>query len=215
MSIYKKSLEQRLQQVAVDCCGHDEYVTAIVRQFACQSVTEYMQHYKRELCSIQSLLGISTDELNNMTYQQMAKVIDDMLFETPSCGDGYLYEVINYLMKPLLQLQSEEISAEKQVESQTVGKISLCERLRSVTKSQKQLMCEMNVEGVLCHMDYMLGGEKFSCSCMQHFEHHGAETIRTLVRNSEQMPCEERNKIRYHLMIEPFAALEASETTNK
>lgn len=211
MNSKKEPLAERIQLVELGCCAHAEYIEAIIRQFAQQNIVEYMQQYEQELHSIQSLLGISCDGLKNMTYQQLCKAIDDMLFETPSCGDGYLYGIIDQLMQPLLREEQVENAVITSLEQQK----TLEQRLKPTIPPKEQLMCGMNVEGVLCNMDFLVGGETFTRTFMQYFEPYGAETICELIKRSEQMPHEERDRIRYRLMIEPFAALEACETANR
>lgn len=207
MQVKQKPLAERIQKVSSDYCAHDEYVEAIIRQFAEQNITDYMQQHEQEMCSIQFLLSLSSDELEKMTYQQLSKVIDDMLFETPSCGDGYLYEAIDHLIQPLLS-EKQTKTAQNEPKMQ---KIPLAQRLKSVKPPKEQLMCGMTVEGMLCYMDCLLGVDKFTRCYMQHFLHYGAETICELLKHSEQMPYEERCRIRHRLMIEPFADLERND----
>ena len=61
---------------------------------------------KAELERLRSTLGLSREQVQSMTYKQLAKALDDRLSVTPSCGGADLYDAAVLLLPPLLNKQS-------------------------------------------------------------------------------------------------------------
>ena len=87
---------------------------------------------------------------------------------------------------------------------------SLDERLGNTDNALEDcIMCAMDVEGLLPFMDKMISPHDthFADVYDDYFRQYGDKTFEVLIRESADMPKEERRNVQYHLLIEPFARL--------
>ena len=106
MKIERFPLQDRLALLDTGRCAHPEYAAAIIHRFADMTLPEYFRGFEAELERLRSTLGLSREQVQSMTYKQLAKALDDRLSVTPSCGDAYLYDAAVLLLPPLLNKQS-------------------------------------------------------------------------------------------------------------
>ena len=102
MKIERFPLQDRLALLDTGRCAHPEYAAAIIHRFADMTLPEYFQGFEAELERLRSTLGLSREQVQSMTYKQLAKALDDRLSVTPSCGGADLYDAAVLLLPPLL-----------------------------------------------------------------------------------------------------------------
>ena len=108
MRIERFPLQDRLDLLDTGRCAHPEYAAAIIHRFADMPLPEYFRGFEAELERLRSTLGLSREQVQSMTYKQLAKALDDRLSVTPSCGDAYLYDAAALLLPPLLDTPPEQ-----------------------------------------------------------------------------------------------------------
>ena len=113
MKIERFPLQDRLALLDTGRCAHPEYAAAIIHRFADMTLPEYFQGFEAELERLRSTLGLSREQVQSMTYKQLAKALDDRLSMTPSCGDAYLYDAAALLLPPLLDTPPEQTELEE------------------------------------------------------------------------------------------------------
>lgn len=72
MNIKKLPLAQRLERLAQDRPAYLEYAAAIIRHIASMPITSYMADCAAALEQLGPLLGLSQEQVNAMTYQDVA-----------------------------------------------------------------------------------------------------------------------------------------------
>ena len=206
-------LTERMNLLRTGCCAHEEYAAASVYRFAHLSMADYFWGFPEQLAKLEFLTGIPHERMEAMTYQQLAKQIADTLYETPFCGDGYLYAAIDLLAVPLMeepQLPDYDEADDLHQSPAASQIIPLEQRLHTADILQDCVMPSMGVESLLYFLDKLVAtpSTRFQQMYQQYFQDYGQCTYSELVRDSEQMPEEERRTIRLNLMITPFAQLE-------
>ena len=85
MKIERFPLQDRLALLDTGRCAHPEYAAAIIHRFADMTLPEYFQGFEAELERLRSTLGLSREQVQSMTYKQLAKLIRFLpeLPETP------------------------------------------------------------------------------------------------------------------------------------
>ena len=205
-------LTERMNLLRTGCCAHEEYAAASVYRFAHLSMADYFWGFPEQLAKLEFLTGIPHERMEAMTYQQLAKQIADTLYDTPSCGDGYLYAAIDLLAVPLMeepQLPDYDETDDLPQSPAAPQVISLEQRLHTADILQECVMLSMVVESLFYILDKLSAAPSIIQQMyQQYFQNYGQRTYSELVRDSDRMPEEERRTIRLNLMIVPFAQVE-------
>lgn len=194
-------------------CAHQEYIAAEICRFANLPIRTYFDGMEGDLAKLAQLTGISHKTLQNMTYMQAAREIDDKLNSISPCGNRHLHEAIEILAAPLVQLYNGQAEHEEKARlvpiTNAVQRISLDQRLANKITLADCIMLNMEINGFLLFMDELAGsGRHFETIYLQYFQEYGSQSFISLIAESVQMPTEQREKIQYNLLIHPFARLD-------
>jgi len=127
-----------------------------------------------DLAKMAQLTGISHKTLQDMTYMQAAREIDDKLNSTSSCGDRHLHDALEILAAPLVQLYNgqgeHEEKARPSPTTNAAQCVSLDQRLANKITLADCIMLNMETKGFLLFMDDMAGsGRHFETIYLQCF----------------------------------------------
>lgn len=75
MEIRKISLENRIQRIKEHSSAYPEYVAKVFSKFAKTPLSDYLSGFPKELKTVQRKLGITEEEAETITYQEMAYVV--------------------------------------------------------------------------------------------------------------------------------------------
>ena len=95
MKIERFPLQDRLALLDTGRCAHPEYAAAIIHRFADMTLPEYFRGFEAELERLRSTLGLSREQVQSMTYKQLAKALD-VRFPSgtlTAAGDGFPIQV--------------------------------------------------------------------------------------------------------------------------
>ena len=196
MKIERFPLQDRLALLDTGRCAHPEYAAAIIHRFADMTLPEYFRGFEAELERLRSTLGLSREQVQSMTYKQLAKALDDRLSVTPSCGDAYLYDAAVLLLPPLGQ--------------PLLPPRSLEERLKAGLTPRDCVLVDMEAGSLIRFMDELVApcAAEFKAIYEQYFQQYGNKTVSELAADYVAMPEAERQTVLYELLIHPFASLE-------
>ena len=213
MQIEQQPLRERIDLLNAGYCAHREFIAASIYRFANLPMTTYFLGLEPELTKLEGLIGLSHKDTQSMTYRQIARRIDERLYLTPSCGDAYLYAAIELMAAPLMKAPGERAEPIEQMRDPTNAagrRRSLDERIGNNDNALEDcIMCAMDVEGLLPFMGKIISPHDthFADVYDDCFRQYGDKTFEVLIRESANMPKEERRNVQYHLLIEPFARL--------
>lgn len=215
MHIEKIPLQERIDLLNDSCCAHQEYIAAEIYRFADLPITTYFDGMEDKLTSLEQLFDIPHDTMQDMTYMQLVSTIHD----TPYCGEECLHEAMELLAAPLARLYNGQPEHDgKDNAPQGVKKsqrMSLEKRLENRVTLENCIMLNMDVKDFLLFMDEMVstGGTRFESVYARYFQEYRDQTFVPLIAESGKMTAEQRNDIRYNLLIRPFARLDQSHRT--
>ena len=163
---------------------------------------------------LRSTLGLSREQVQSMTYKQLAKALNDRLSVTPSCGDAYLYDAAVLLLPPLLDTLPEQTELEEDgappLGQPLLPPRSLEERLKANLPPRDSVLGDMEAGSLIQFMDELVApcAAEFTAIYEQYFRQYGNKTVSELAADCAEMPEAERQTVLYELLIHPFASLE-------
>ena len=198
MKIERFPLQDRLAMLDTGRCAHPEYAAAIIHRFADMTLPEYFQGFEAELERLRSTLGLSREQVQSMTYKQLAKALDDRLSVTPSCGDAYLYNTAALLLPPLLGAPPEQTELEEDgappLGQPLLPPRSLEERLKAGLTPRDCVLVDMEAGSLIRFMDELVApcAAEFTAIYEQYFQQYGNKTVSELAADCAAMPEAER-----------------------
>ena len=159
MKIERFPLQDRLALLDTGRCAHPEYAAAIIHRFADMTLPEYFRGFEAELERLRSTLGLSREQVQSMTYKQLAKALDDRLSVTPSCGGADLYDAAALLLPPLLGAPPEQTEEEARALPQRQPLLpprSLEERLKAGLTPRDCVLVDMEAGSLIRFMDELV-----------------------------------------------------------
>ena len=178
------------------------------------TLPEYFRGFEAELERLRSTLGLSREQVQSMTYKQLAKALDDRLSVTPSCGDAYLYDAAALLLPPLLGAPPEQTELEEDgappLGQPLLPPRSLEERLKANLPPRDSVLGDMEAGSLIQFMDELVApcAAGFTAIYEECFQQYGNKTVSELAADCAEMPETERQTVLYELLIHPFASLE-------
>lgn len=212
MQIEKISLEERLERLRDGLCAHQEYYAVEIYRFANLPITTYLGNNEEELRQLASHMNISCDELRTMTYKQVARDINDKIY---NCGDTFWCSAGEVLVLPLMRAYNcQTANTEKDAVLQKQNKprrIPLDERLKDSFALEDLAFPGMDVASFMLFMDELVdsgGWGRFELDYQSNLQQFGDHTIASLAAASAQMTEKQREDFYYHLLIKPFGWLD-------
>jgi hypothetical protein len=210
LSFPKVTLQERIALIKDGLCAHDEYVFSLIHQFVSLPVPAYFRGAEEALARVEYLLDMPHEEVAKMTYQQLVRKLDVKFYYTMTGADDYLYEAIENIAVPLIKTRDRLLSTDQLRQAPIVNaapqRISLDERLgHNSTALEDCLLCCVEVEGLLLFLEskYNYFGYVYD----KYFQKYGERTFMEVIRNSGDMPEQERHDVQYHLLVDLFSRL--------
>lgn len=210
MLIEKIPLDVRIECLGSGFCAHSEYTAALINRFAGQSLNEHFRGMDNELAQLMRLMDISDGD---MQYKQLANKIYGLMDKFPPDS---IHEAISLLAAPIIgRINGREESEAQETPKQRrqIDRISLDARLKDKAPATDNLkMCGMDIKSFLELVDEMVlpRGLRFTHVYMKYFSKYAECNVAQMLAESTRMPEEERWKIQYRLLIQPFAWLDES-----
>ena len=107
MKVQKVPLRERLQGLSNHIPGHEEYIPALLRDFARLPITAYLADFPEDLPRLADLVQYPANYMEELTYSDIAARVRQM----HQCGKAG--EALEILAKPFIALYQKHLERSK------------------------------------------------------------------------------------------------------